>query len=154
MSFPELDFSKGTIEFYRVSDNELIYSVEADPYLNELYDIEGIYSSDIRVENSNTLVIKPFNVHTLFDAGEEYYVTVPAGFFTFANGITNDAIEKGEWTFTAYDVDRNFILGEDNNSYIHSRRSGGGFEGTNDYSFKNKDILIYVMVRILLPGLI
>lgn len=144
LSFPELDFSKGTIEFYRVSDNELIYSVEADPYLNELYDIEGIYSSDIRVENSNTLVIKPFNVHTLFDAGEEYYVTVPAGFFTFANGITNDAIEKGEWTFTAYDVDRNFILGEDNNSYIHSRRSGGGFEGTNDYSFKNKDILNYL----------
>lgn len=121
LSFPELDFSKGTVEFYRVSDNALIYSVEADPYLNELYDIEGTYSSDIRVENSNTLVIKPFNVHTLFDAGEEYYVTVPAGFFTFANGITNGAIEKGKWTFTVpqpepdvdEDDDSGFTLGRD-----------------------------------------
>lgn len=121
LSFPKLDFSKGTIEFYRVSDNALIYSVDADPYLNELYDIEGIYSSDVRAENSNTLVIKPFNVQTLFDAGEEYYVTVPAGFFTFANGAVNEAIEKGEWTFTVpqpepdvdEDDDSGFTLGRD-----------------------------------------
>lgn len=121
LSFPKLDFSKGTIEFYRVSDNALIYSVDADPYLNELYDIEGIYSSDVRAENSNTLVIKPFNVQTLFDAGEEYYVTVPAGFFKFANGAVNEAIEKGEWTFTVpqpepdvdEDDDSGFTLGRD-----------------------------------------
>lgn len=143
-SFPELDFSNGTIEIRRASDDALIYSVEADPYINELYDIEGTYSGDVKVENGNTLLIQPFNVHTLFDSGEEYYVTIPSGFVAFANGVTNDAIEKGEWTFTAYDSDRNFILGEDNNSYIHSRRSGGGFEGTNDYSFKNKDILNYL----------
>lgn len=118
--FPELDFSKGTIEIRRASDDALIYSVEEDPFINELYDIEGIYSGDVKVENSNTLLIQPFNVHTLFDAEEEYYVTIPAGFFTFENGATNEAVEKGEWTISTFENEpstdedgEGFTLGRD-----------------------------------------
>ncbi len=119
-SFPELDFSKGTIEIRRTSDEALIYSVEANPYINELYNIEGTYSGDVKVENSNTLLIQPFNVHTLFDADEEYYVTIPAGFFTFENGATNEAVEKGEWTISTFENEpstdedgEGFTLGRD-----------------------------------------
>lgn len=140
-NYVNLDFSKGSIEIHRSSDNYVIYTVEENDFLNDYFNIEGTYSTDIKVENGNTLVFSPFNVHTLFDAGEEYYVTIPAGLFTFENGATNEAVEKGEW---AIHILKTFTLGEDNNSFAHTNRAGGGFEGVKDYSFKGKSHLTYL----------
>lgn len=99
-NYVDLDFSKGSIEIHRMSDDYVIYTVEANDFLNEYFNIEGTYSTDIKVENGNTLVFSPFNVHTLFDSGAEYYITIDEGVFSFENGMSNPEIKKGDWTFS------------------------------------------------------
>ena len=99
-NYVDLDLSKGSIEIHRMSDDYVIYTVEANDFLNEYFNIEGTYSTDIKVENGNTLVFSPFNVHTLFDSGAEYYITIDEGVFTFENGMSNPEIKKGDWTFS------------------------------------------------------
>lgn len=99
-NYVDLDLSKGSIEIHRMSDDYVIYTVEANDFLNEYFNIEGTYSTDIKVENGNTLVFSPFNVHTLFDSGAEYYITIDEGVFSFENGMSNPEIKKGDWTFS------------------------------------------------------
>lgn len=99
-SFVNLDLSKGGIKIHRSSDDYVVYTVEEDVFLNDYHNIEGTYSNDIMAENGNTLVFSPFNVHTLFDSGAEYYITIDEGVFTFENGMPNPEIKKGDWTFS------------------------------------------------------
>lgn len=99
-NYVNLDFSKGSIEIHRSSDDYVIYTVEENDFLNDYFNIEGTYSTDIKVENGNTLVFSPFNVHTIFDSGAEYYITMDEGVFAFANGASNPEIKKGDWTFS------------------------------------------------------
>ena len=88
------------MKVFRASDNMLIYEVTYDDYMNDLYDIEGTVSGDTEVRNGTTLVLDPFNAHTLLDPGTEYYITVDEGFIRFEDGTVNPAIENGEWAFT------------------------------------------------------
>ena len=99
-TFADLDFSKGSMKIFRASDNMLIYEVTYDDYMNDMYEIEGTVSGDTTVRNGNTLVLDPFNAHTLLDPGTEYYITVDEGFIRFEDGTVNPAIQKGDWGFT------------------------------------------------------
>lgn len=98
--FADLDFSKGSMKIFRSADDMLIYEVTYDDYMNDWYEIAGTISSDTRVRNGNTLVLNPFNEHTLLDPGTEYYITVDEGFVRFEDGTVSPRIESHEWKFS------------------------------------------------------
>lgn len=137
--FADLDFSKGSMKIFRSADDMLIYEVTYDDYMNDWYEIEGTISSDTRVRNGNTLVLNPFNAHTLLDPGTEYYITVDEGFVRFEDGTVNPAIQTGMWHFRTEAASwSGFTLGEDNNSYTHSSRRSGGFYGVKNYKLSDQ----------------
>lgn len=76
---------------YRAEDNVLVY--KPTQYSGQDF---GIAYSD----EKSTLSITPLNRHTLLDPGTEYYITMGAGFVTFADGTKSPAITKGQWAFT------------------------------------------------------
>lgn len=99
-TFADLDFSEGSMKIFRASDNMLIYEVTYDDYMNDMYEIEGTVSGDTTVRNGNTLVLEPFNAHTLLDPGTEYYITVDEGFIRFEDGTVTPQIKSHEWQFS------------------------------------------------------
>ncbi|MCC8139338.1 MAG: BspA family leucine-rich repeat surface protein, partial [Lachnospiraceae bacterium] len=99
VTFADLDFDAGTLKIFRSMDDELIYEVTYDDYVNTFYGIEGTTSSDVSIINDVTFLLKPFNAHTLLDSSTEYYVTVDKGFIKFTDGTVNAAITKEMWTF-------------------------------------------------------
>ena len=120
--FANLDFSKGSMRIFRSADDMLIYEVTYDDYMNDIYEIEGTVSGDTEVRNGKTLVLDPFNAHTLLTAGTDYYVTVDEGFIQFEDGTVNPAINKGQWAFKTapaeyFSTTENILIktGSDNN---------------------------------------
>lgn len=76
---------------YRAEDNTLVYK----PTQYSGSDFLIAYTSD-----KSTLSVTPINRHILLDPGTEYYITMGAGFVTFADGTKSPAITKGQWSFT------------------------------------------------------
>lgn len=76
---------------YRAEDNALVYK----PTQYSGSDFLIAYTSD-----KSTLSVTPINRHILLDPGTEYYITMGAGFVTFADGTKSPAITKGQWSFT------------------------------------------------------
>lgn len=76
---------------YRAEDNALVYK----PTQYSGSDFLIAYTSE-----KSTLSVTPINRHTLLDPGTEYYITMGAGFVTFADGTKSPAITKGQWSFT------------------------------------------------------
>lgn len=97
--FANLNFDAGTIKIFRSSDDELIYEVTYDDYLNDMYQISGTTSSDITVVDSTTLRLDPLNAHTLLEPDTDYYITIDEGFIQFVDGSINYELYKGEWPF-------------------------------------------------------
>lgn len=99
-NYANLDFTAGTMKIIRSSDEKVIYEVTQDDWMNELYHIEGTVSSDMVIKDEKSIRLDPLNAGNLFrKPGIEYYITVDKGFIQFADGTTNKAINKGEWTF-------------------------------------------------------
>lgn len=89
---PDIDVtSDAAFAIYRADDDQLIYK----PGVNSL-----LSTFALDYPNKTTITIKPTNVHTLFEPGTEYYITMGAGFVIFADGTTSPAISKGDWVFT------------------------------------------------------
>lgn len=82
--------SNGAFAIYRASDDALIYK----PSQYARSDFKIVYKSE------NILSITPVNNHTLLEPGTEYYITMGEGFVNFADGSTNQAINKGDWVFS------------------------------------------------------
>lgn len=82
--------SDGAFAIYRASDDALIYK----PSQYASYDYKIVYQSE------NILSITPLNNHTLLEPNTEYYITMGEGFVNFADGSTNQAINKGDWVFS------------------------------------------------------
>lgn len=76
---------------YRAEDNALVYK----PTQYSGSDFLIAYTSE-----KSTLSVTPINRHILLDPGTEYYITMGAGFVTFADGTKSPAITKGQWSFT------------------------------------------------------
>lgn len=76
---------------YRAEDNALVYK----PTQYSGSDFLIAYTND-----KSTLSVTPINRHILLDPGTEYYITMGAGFVTFADGTKSPAITKGQWSFT------------------------------------------------------
>lgn len=76
---------------YRAEDNVLVYK----PTQYSRSDFLIAYTSE-----KSTLSVTPVNRHILLDPGTEYYITMGAGFVTFADGTKSPAITKGQWSFT------------------------------------------------------
>ena len=76
---------------YRAEDNALVYK----PTQYSWSDFLIAYTSE-----KSTLSVTPVNRHILLDPGTEYYITMGAGFVTFADGTKSPAITKGQWSFT------------------------------------------------------
>lgn len=76
---------------HRAEDNALVYK----PTQYSGSDFLIAYTSE-----KSTLSVTPINRHILLDPGTEYYITMGAGFVTFADGTKSPAITKGQWSFT------------------------------------------------------
>lgn len=76
---------------YRAEDNALVYK----PTQYSGSDFLIAYTSE-----KSTLSVSPINRHILLDPGTKYYISMGAGFVTFADGTKSPAITKGQWSFT------------------------------------------------------
>lgn len=91
---PELDFSVGTLEVHKASDDSVVYRVTESPFT------PGV-SSDVSLYGATA----PFTAVSItgitleLDYDTEYYVTMPAGFIKMANETGSPEIKKGAWTF-------------------------------------------------------
>ena len=99
VTFADLNFDAGTIKIFQASNDELVYEVTYDDWMNEMYDISGTTSSDISVISETTLQLDPLNAYALFESDTKYYITVDESFIQFSDGSVNSTIEKNEWGF-------------------------------------------------------
>lgn len=84
---PELDFSVGTLQIHKASDDSVVYQMQYGTEVSS-WDLDGRRTGMILTNASANL-----------DYGTEYYVTMPAGFAILADGSVSPAIAKGEWSF-------------------------------------------------------
>ena len=92
---PELDFSVGTLEVHKSSNDSVVYQVTESPFTAGTSSYVGLCGS-----SAPFTAVSIANITPELDYNTEYYVTMPAGFIKFANGAGSPAIEKGNWTFT------------------------------------------------------
>lgn len=76
---------------YRAEDDALVYK----PTQYSGSDFLIAYTNE-----KSTLSVSPINRHILLDPGTKYYISMGAGFVTFADGTKSPAITKGQWSFT------------------------------------------------------
>lgn len=76
---------------YRAEDDALVYK----PTQYSESDFLIAYTNE-----KSTLSVSPINRHILLDPGTKYYISMGAGFVTFADGTKSPAITKGQWSFT------------------------------------------------------
>lgn len=84
---PELDFSVGTLQIHKASDDSVVYQMQYGTEVSS-WDLDGRRTGMVLTNASANL-----------DYGTEYYVTMPAGFAKLADGSVSPAITKGEWSF-------------------------------------------------------
>ena len=90
----KLDFSNGTLEIRRSSDNGLVYSVKesaGNPGTSNQMPLWG--------EASPYTAVRLEDAVSVLDYETEYYVVMPEGFVKFSDGTASPAIKKGDWTF-------------------------------------------------------
>ena len=133
--FANLNFDAGTIKVFRSSDNELIYEVTYDDYLNDMYQISGTTSGDITVIDSTTLRLDPLNAHILLEPDTDYYITIDEGFIQFVDGSVNYAIKKDEWKFKTEATSVVYAPLLKKNGKFHYVTCEGNDYGTYDYSY-------------------
>lgn len=93
---PQLDFSVGTLEVHKASDDSVVYQVTESPFT------PGV-SSDVSLYGSSApyIAISITGITPELDHDTEYYVTMPAGFIKMADGTGSPKISKGDWKFTS-----------------------------------------------------
>ena len=89
---PQLDFSVGTLEVHKASDDSVVYQVTESPFTSGASSDVSLYGSSAPYTAISITGITPELNHDT-----EYYVTMPAGFIKMADGTRSSAIEKGEW---------------------------------------------------------
>lgn len=126
--------------------NRSIYikDYETDEIVKEFDDVQ--YASNSGFISGSTMTIRYGLVG--LDVGKTYYVEIDPNVILGEQWIDGswdyfDGLEKGEWVFYTEEANT-FTLGKDNNSFSHNRRDGGGFEGTENYQFRNDEILEYL----------
>lgn len=91
---PQLDFSVGTLEVHKASDDSVVYQVTESPFT------PGV-SSDVSLYGSTSpfKAVSITGITSELDYDTEYYVTMPAGFIRMADGIWCPAINQNDWKF-------------------------------------------------------
>lgn len=92
---PELDFSVGTLEVHKASDDSIVYQVTESPFTPGVSSDVSLYGATAPFTAVSITGITPE-----LDYDTEYYVTMPAGFIKMADGTGSPAIDKGNWIFT------------------------------------------------------
>ena len=90
-----LDFSNGTLQIHRASDDAVVYEVKESSFGTG-------YSEQVSLWGDSALApkaVRLIDATPKLDYDTEYYVTMPAGFIKMADGTGSPAIDKGNWCF-------------------------------------------------------
>lgn len=92
---PSLDFSVGTLQVHKASNDSVIYEVTESSFTAGTSTNVSLWGSSAPFTAISINGITP-----KLDYDMEYYVTIPAGFVKLKDGVVSPAIEKGDWKFT------------------------------------------------------
>lgn len=138
-NYADLDFSKTPLTVYRASDDKVLYRVTENNKEGISFDVTSYTSSPTAVNISIT------NLNSILEGGEQYYITMGAGFVKLADGTASPEIKKGEWLFsiskTIQDIDRwNFVNGDWNFAINGASVPNGYYITSTDYNRLTKKL--------------
>ena len=93
-NYADLDFSKTPLTVYRASDDKVLYRVTENNKEGISFDVTSYTSSPTAVNISIT------NLNSILEGGEQYYITMGAGFVKLADGTASPEIKHGDWEFS------------------------------------------------------